>query len=165
VLAGVAAVIFGPGAAGLSVTAALSSVGMAATGVLATGRLAGAFALESASALALGSGALRSWLVVPASGVFAALAGAGDKASDAVGAGGAATSATGAAAIFSGDTFRAALATGCERTKTSDGTTVAKRWFSSTLPDAVAADSPRWVRCQRSSRVFCSIRAERLMRL
>src|SRR6185503_20305816 len=114
----------------------------------------GAAALAVASALGsgvLGSGVLGAWLVGAGTGVFEGAAGAGDRASDAVVAGGAATRATGAAAIFSGDTVRTACATGCECTKTSDGTTVAKRWFSSTLPDAAGADWPRCVRCQRSS--------------
>ena len=52
-----------------------------------------------------------------------------------------------------------------ERTKVSDGTTMAKRWFSSALPDAAGAGSWRCVRCQRSSSTFCWICAERLIRL
>src|SRR6185312_7198876 len=184
----------GAAAAGRSVTLGLPRAGMSVMAVLATGKVVAAPVLTCASTLAWASALALASPCPRGSAAFLASAGlasagldsaglavgavaafgsaglgagaaAGGFASDAVGAGGADTTATGAVAIFSGATFNAARATGCERTKVSDGTTVTKRWLTIAFAVGFAAGSCRCARCQRSSSVFCWTWAERLMRL
>src|SRR5207237_714017 len=113
-----------------------------------------------AGAAVLEAGALRSVGLAPPGAVADAVV-----AMEAVGAGGAATGATGAAASCAAETWRVARATGCERTKTFAGTTVAKRWFASTEFCPATKASRRWAACQRLSSTCGWTWADWLMRL